>query len=166
MMKARSHRSSLYRLTAVSLATALSAVGAFLKVPGPVGSIALDSWPGYLSVLVLGPEGATVAFTGHLASALTAGLPLGLPLHCAIAIEMVFCSLAFGWVKARLGAIAGALAAVFLNALAAPAILLPWLGKGLVASLILPLFLAASMNVVAALAVYRTVPFGRLLHGE
>jgi riboflavin transporter FmnP len=157
-------RSSLKRLTTVSLLTALSAVGAFLKLPGPVGSIALDSWPGYLAVLVLGPVGAVVASTGHLASAFTAGFPLTLPLHFAIAAEMGLCALAFGWVKARLGTVAGAAAGTLLNAVVAPVLLLPWLGKGLVASLILPLFVAASVNVAVALAVYRAVPIGRSTH--
>jgi hypothetical protein len=146
----------------MSLATALAAVGAFLKVPGPVGTIALDSWPGYLSVLVFGPEGAVVAFAGHLASAFTAGFPLGLLLHCIIAVEMALCALAFRWGVLRIGALPGALLAIVLNGLAAPVALLPWLGRGLVVSLVLPLSLAATVNVAAALAVYRVVPFRRL----
>jgi len=161
----RSSSSRLRRLTIMSLAVSLSAVGAFIKVPGPVGSIALDSWPGYLSALALGPDGAVVAFAGHLASALSAGFPLGLVLHLVVAGEMALCALAFRWVSLRAGVVAGAIAAVALNGLVAPVALVPWLGWGLVVSLFLPLSLAAAANVIAASVAYQVIPFWRFTSG-
>ncbi|MCG8616904.1 MAG: ECF transporter S component, partial [Desulfobacterales bacterium] len=51
---------------------ALSAVGAMIKIPSPVGTIGLDSGPGYFCGLAFGYRtGSLVIFIGHL---LTAGI--------------------------------------------------------------------------------------------
>jgi hypothetical protein len=85
------------RLTLAALMVGLSALGAFIKIPGPLGSIAMDSCPGYLYASLCGPAaGAAVAFVGHLASALTAGFPLGVPFHLLVAGEMALCASVYG----------------------------------------------------------------------
>ena len=77
------------RVSRVSIFIALSAVGAFIKIPGPLGSIALDSFPGYLSELLFGyVDGGIVIGSGHIISAAIIGFPLGI-LHLFIAIFMI-----------------------------------------------------------------------------
>ena len=57
----------------------------------------MDSCPGYLYASLCGPAaGAAVAFVGHLASALTAGFPLGVPFHLLVAGEMALCASVYG----------------------------------------------------------------------
>ncbi len=85
-----------------ALMVALSAVGAFIKIPSPLGSIAMDSSPGYLYASLCGPlGGAPVAFFGHLASAFTVGFPLGVPIHLVVAAEMGLCAAVYGWIGRR-----------------------------------------------------------------
>lgn len=79
-----------------SLFIALSVVGAMIKVPAIIGSIALDSFPALVSAVVLGSGvGAFVGGLGHLLSALIGGMPLG-PFHFIVAAEMAFLVWAFG----------------------------------------------------------------------
>ncbi|MGE5579301.1 MAG: hypothetical protein ACM3WU_04575 [Bacillota bacterium] len=144
-------------IAVMALSVALAAAGAFIKIPSPVGTVALDSWPGYACSLVLGPSGSWVAFAGHLASALVSGFPLGPALHAVIALEMALCALAFAWVTRRFGYVAGVTVAVLLNGLTAPFALSPWLGMPLVVTLFVPLTVAAFVNVTLAALVGRAV---------
>jgi len=146
---------SIRRLVLAGLLVALSAVGALAKLPGPVGSIALDSWPGFFAAMALSPGmGALVAGCGHLASAATAGVPLSPLVHLVIAAEMAACAAAAGWARRRVGLPAAAITAVFLNGVAAPAVLAPVLGGGFFAAVVIPLSVAAACNVMAAAAAY------------
>ncbi|WP_332646835.1 ECF transporter S component [Lysinibacillus sp. 54212] len=79
---------TIYVLT--GLIAALCAIGNFIKIPGPITTAALDSAPALLSVAFLPPlfSGLTAAI-GHIATGLTAGMPLG-PFHAVIALEMFF----------------------------------------------------------------------------
>lgn len=68
---------------------ALSAIGAFIKIPVGIGSAALDTVPALVSASFLPPIYAGAAsLIGHLSSSLYAGFPLG-PLHIIIAVEML-----------------------------------------------------------------------------
>src|SRR5690625_6606171 len=68
---------------------ALCAIGGLLKIPLGIGSTALDSAPALLAAGFLPPMFAGIAaMTGHVASALYAGFPLG-PFHLLIALEML-----------------------------------------------------------------------------
>lgn len=144
---------------------AASAVGGIIKIPSPVGSIALDSLPGYFVAGFYGPLlGGVVGSVGHLASAATSGFPLG-PLHIAIAIQMVlWCSL-YGFVIRALDRtwavwLATGIA-VLLNGLAAPFLLVPvGLPLGLAKTLWPFLLLASALNVLLATAALLTA--GRL----
>ncbi len=79
----------LIRVGRDSIFIALSGVGAFIKIPGPLGSIALDSFPGYLSELLFSYiDGGIIIGFGHIISAMTVGFPLGI-LHLFIAMFMV-----------------------------------------------------------------------------
>lgn len=75
-------------ISTLAVFIALSVVGAALKIPSPIGSVALDSFPALLAAVILGPvAGGIVAGLGHIVSALIAGMPLG-PFHFLIMIEM------------------------------------------------------------------------------
>ncbi|MDN4606034.1 ECF transporter S component [Sporosarcina highlanderae] len=76
------------KLTVTALFAALCAVGGFIKIPSGVGSLALDTVPALLSASFLPPVFVGFAsMTGHIASAMYAGFPLG-PFHILIALEM------------------------------------------------------------------------------
>lgn len=49
------------RIARVAILVALSAVGAFIKLPSPTGTVALDSAPGFVAAAAFGPgEGAKI----------------------------------------------------------------------------------------------------------
>ncbi|MFZ3588605.1 ECF transporter S component [Bacillus sp. DJP31] len=74
----------------------LSVVGAGIKIPLGISSLALDSAPALLAAIILGPiYGAIVGGLGHLLSAFFGGLPLG-PFHALIAVEMAGILYLFG----------------------------------------------------------------------
>lgn len=76
------------KLTLAALFISLSAIGGMIKIPLGIASIALDSMPALVAVLFFSaPLAGTIAFFGHLISALFGGLPLG-PFHLIIAAEM------------------------------------------------------------------------------
>jgi len=92
------------RVARVAILVALSGVGAFIKIPSPTGTVALDSAPGYLAAVAFSPlEGGVVGALGHLISAATAGFPLGLPIHLIIAAEMFVFAWLFGLLARPLG---------------------------------------------------------------
>ncbi|TQR21136.1 ECF transporter S component [Psychrobacillus vulpis] len=75
-------------LTLAAMFAALSAIGAFVKIPVGIGSAALDTVPALVSAAFLPPAYAGAAsLIGHLSSSLYAGFPFG-PLHIIIAAEM------------------------------------------------------------------------------
>lgn len=76
-------------LLLAALISAICVIGSFIKVPVPgIPSAALDSAPAFLSVFFLPPLYAgAVGAIGHLATAITSGMPLG-PFHLFIAVEM------------------------------------------------------------------------------
>ncbi|MFJ7994307.1 ECF transporter S component [Peribacillus frigoritolerans] len=76
------------KISAIAIFIALSAVGAMIKIPSPIGSIALDSFPALLAAVILGPvSGAIVAGLAHIISAFIGGMTLG-PFHFLIMVEM------------------------------------------------------------------------------
>ncbi|MEH7382841.1 ECF transporter S component [Bacillus sp. JJ1533] len=79
---------SVRKMSLLALFIALSVVGASIKVPAIVGSVALDAFPALLASVFFGlGAGAIVGGLGHILSALFSGMPLGF-LHFIIAIEM------------------------------------------------------------------------------
>ncbi|SNS82920.1 Protein of unknown function [Bacillus sp. OK838] len=84
------------KISAIAIFIALSAVGAMIKIPSPIGSIALDSFPALLAAVILGPvSGAIVAGLGHIISAFMGSMPLG-PFHFLIMAEMAVLVWMFG----------------------------------------------------------------------
>jgi len=83
-------------VSGLAMLTALSVVGAMIKIPAIVGSVALDVFPALLASVLFGAgAGALVGAFGHLLSALIGGFPLG-PLHFLIAGEMAVLVWVFG----------------------------------------------------------------------
>ncbi len=161
------------QLVAIGLLLALSAIGAQLKI---FGSIAFDSAPAFLAAILIGPvAGGIVGLLGHMITAMTSGFPYGLPIHIVVAVMMYVSCWGFGVVFKRFGAVAGGVAAVLLNGpvsltvsayvmmqlYGAPMNAVLMSDTGLTAALVLPfiavLTLAALLNVLISLAVYKPV---------
>lgn len=140
----------------VAVFVALAAAGGLLKMPSPVGSIALDSAPGFFVAGFFSPLlGGIVGAAGHLASAGVAGFPLAVA-HILIAVlQFVWCYI-FG-VIVRKGRrywalILASAVAVVLNGVAAPLILaaLMPMFREMLTVLIPFLLLASGANVLLA----------------
>jgi len=149
------------RIGTIAAFVAASFVLGLVKLPAPVPSVALDSSPGYFLSAYLSPViGGIVGALGHLASAASAGFPLG-HVHIVVAGQMFFWCLVFGMIARAInrhwGLGVAAVVAVVLNGVIGPLMvgalgLVPWtLAKG-----IIPLLtFAASLNTaVASLAVF------------
>lgn len=114
------------RLGLIAAFVAASYVLGLIKLPAQVGSVAFDSSPGYFLSAYLDPWiGGIVGALGHLASAASAGFPLGY-VHLVVSFLMFFCVAVFGLIARAINkhwglALAG-LAAVFLNGVLLPLI--------------------------------------------
>ncbi|MDQ0218586.1 ECF transporter S component [Peribacillus cavernae] len=87
---------SVRKLSWAAIFIALSAAGAFIKIPALIGSVALDSFPALLAAVLLGPaSGAVIAGAGHIVSAILGGMPLG-PFHFLIMFEMAILAWGYG----------------------------------------------------------------------
>jgi uncharacterized membrane protein len=152
--------SSVRRITRIALLIALSAVGALIKVPSPTGTVALDSTPGYLGALMFGSkEGAIIAALGHLFSAATAGFPLSVPLHAFVAVQMALWAAAFGYIKRKVNMTVAAGVAAFLNGVVGAAMLIPipGLGAAFFTVMVVPLFVASAINILASIILYAAI---------
>ena len=77
------------RISRMAVLIALSVVGAFVKIPTPVGSPALDSVPAYFATMMKKwdwKEAAVIAVLARLLAAATEGFPLGIFAQIALAI--------------------------------------------------------------------------------
>ncbi len=138
------------RLALPAVLVALSAVGSFIKIPSLIGTPALDSAPGYFAALVLGAgPGAAVAGIGHLLTALSAGFPLGLPIHGLIAAGMAGCAAATAILRRLAGPWVACAGGVLLNGIALPAafVLVPGFGPAFFLAMVVPLLVASLLNV-------------------
>lgn len=143
-------------LVKLALLTALSVVGSYLKFPSPVGSIALDSLPGYLGALVFGGEaGALILALGHLLSALNSGFVLG-PLHLLIALMMGGCGYIFIYLKKK-NIYLAVLLTTLINGIASAAVLIPFLGRAFFYGTAPLLSLAAFVNILLAVIIFRLI---------
>lgn len=79
---------NIRKMSLIALFITLSVIGASIKIPAIIGSIALDVFPAILAGAFFGAvPGAIVGGFGHMVSALIGGMPLG-PLHFIVAISM------------------------------------------------------------------------------
>lgn len=138
------------KISWLALFVALSVVGGMIKVPAPISSVALDSFPALIAAVLLCPAaGAATGAFGHLFSAFLGGFPMG-PLHVIIAIEMA----AVMWLFGRLyrgGFKRSALFSfILLNGVAAPAPFILFLGVPFYMSAVPGIVIAAALNGIAA----------------
>ncbi len=148
----------------MSVFIALRAVGALTKIPSPTGTVALDACPGYFVAAAYGyREGAFVAAIGHLLTALTIGFPLGLPVHCYIALQMAVWAAAFRLLTVRVHPVAGIVGGIVLNGLGSSYLMVPIGGLGLATALLLPLLVGSFVNVLLASIAYSVVKRSNLL---
>jgi uncharacterized membrane protein len=147
--------------------SALSIAGGLIKIPSPIGSIALDSAPGFFTAAFYGPLlGAAVGAIGHMGSAATGGMPLG-ALHIMVAILMAIVCWIFGFL-ARRGAsvyllVVAAVLAVALNGIVVP-LVLTLVPGGLpkeMAFTLMPILCAASATniILASFAAWSSTKF-------
>ena len=146
------------RVAYIAIFVALSAVGAMIKIPSPVGSIGFDSAPGYFCALVFGYRGGAAVLTiGHMLTSGIVGFPLGLPLHLFVAAQMALWAVVFRWIVLKFGLIVGSTAAVLLNGVLSSFTMLFVGGLGAV-WVIMPFLVAGSLaNVLLAAIAYRAV---------
>lgn len=152
------------RVAYMAVFIALSAVGAMIKIPSPVGTIGLDSAPGYFCGLAFGyMEGIWVIFIGHLITAGIIGFPLGIPLHLFIGLQLAAWVIVFRWISRKLGQVAGTITAVFLNGIVSAFTMFFVGGMGAVLGT-MPFLIAGSLvNVLIAVISYRIVHRGGLV---
>jgi uncharacterized membrane protein len=132
---------------------ALSVIGSFIHLPGPISTVAFDSAPGFFAALYFGPlDGAAVSGIGHIATSIINGFPLGI-LHFPIAIGLACAGAAIGWVNTRWNAFAGLGVGVLINT-ALVVLAVPAIGWAATVSFVPFLFLAACVNAIAAGAAY------------
>ncbi|AZU61809.1 ECF transporter S component [Neobacillus mesonae] len=135
-----------------ALFTALSVVGAAIKVPAVVASVALDAFPALLAAALLGGgAGALVGALGHLISALLGGFPLG-PMHFLIAGEMAVLVWLFGVVYEKKHKLSAGGLFVLGNSFAAPFPFIFLVSKAFYIAMVPSLLIGSILNTVVALA--------------
>ncbi|HEX5598362.1 MAG TPA: ECF transporter S component [Micromonosporaceae bacterium] len=146
------------RVARTAILVALSAVGAFIKLPSPTGTVALDSAPAFLAGAAFSPaEGSIVGALGHLLSALTTGFPLGLPVHLLVAAEMALFVAVFAFLARRVNIWLAVVIGILLNGIGGAAIMIPIGGVGLFAALVLPLTVGSAINILVGTAAMRAL---------
>lgn len=146
------------RIARVAILIALSAVGAFIKLPSPTGTVALDAAPAFVAGAAFSAgEGAIVGAIGHLFSALVTGFPLGLPIHLLVAASMALFVWIFGVIARKINIWVAAVAGILLNGIGGAALLIPIYGFGIFATLVLPLLIGSVINVVIAVVVVKVL---------
>lgn len=111
---------NIKKITLLALFIGLSVVGAMIKIPAVVTSVALDAFPALLAAVYFGPlAGGVVGGAGHMVSAIIGGMAMG-PLHLLIALEMFVLVCLFGSFYQRGRKYAAAAVFFIGNALIAP----------------------------------------------
>ena len=142
-----------YRAARIPVFCALSVIGSFIHLPGPISTVAFDSAPGFFAALYFGPlDGAAVSGIGHIATSVINGFPLGI-LHFPIALGLACAGAAIGIVKTKLNAIMGLVVGIIINT-ALVVLAVPAIGWAATISFTPFLFLAACVNAIAAGVAY------------
>ena len=149
-----------YRIARITVFCALSVVGSFFHLPGPVQTVAFDSAPGFFAALYFGPvDGAVVSGIGHLATSIVNGFPLGV-LHFPIALGLSAAGAVTRFLNQKLNFMYGIVSGIAINT-ALIVLAIPVLGWAGVISFLPFLFLAACLNGLVASAAYLSLR-GRL----
>jgi uncharacterized membrane protein len=124
----------------------LAILGAMIKIPVVLGSIALDSLPALVAAVFFGSVfGGAVGCFGHLLSALTAGFPLGI-FHLLIGVEMGILVWLFGVLYKKRGKWLAAIIFFIGNSIVAPLPFYFILGKAFYISVVPALMIGSGIN--------------------
>lgn len=157
-------RFNVKQLALMAIFIALSAVGALIKIPSPVGTIGLDSAPGFFAALAFGYlEGITVISIGHLLTAAVVGFPLSIPVHILIAIQMALWAVSFRWANRKFGIITAVIAAILLNGVISSFTMLPISGMGAVLGVMPFLVIGSAINIIIAAVAFKAVKGSKLI---
>lgn len=152
------------RIAIMAVFIALSAVGALIKIPSPVGTVGLDSAPGFFSALAFGGiEGSIVIAIGHLLTSAVVGFPLGIPMHLVIAVEMAIFALIYRFIYKKMGLIAAVVVTSLLNGVVGAFMVFPMGGMGAVLGLMPFLLVGSVLNVVVSALAYKALKGSRLI---
>lgn len=159
-MKIRSAVSTPKHIALAGLLIALSYVGAFLKFQG---TIALDALPAFFGAIFLGPfYGGIIGALGHFFTALFSGFPLSFPLHVLISLLMMGTVQVFGVLYQKGQRVLAAAAGIILNGPISLLVLsvvssfigLPFHGKWMFFSLVVPLSAASAVNILGSILIW------------
>lgn len=157
------------KISLLAFFVGLAVVGAFIKIPAVVSSVALDSFPALLAAAFFGGgAGAVVAGLGHLVSAIIGGLPLG-PLHFIVAVEMAVIAAVFAAIYRKGRKWTASIFFVIANALIAPLPFIFFYGVAFFIALIPSLAIGSVINMVIALLLIprlETIFVGAYYKGE
>lgn len=143
-------------ISEIVIFSALSGVGAMIPVPSPVGSVALDSFPGYFMALWRGTaSGALVCAVGHLLSSIRSGFPLGY-FHVPVILLMAFVGAITAMTSKKFGVAAGLASGIAVNT-AGAVLAVPAMGWEILPALTPLLFAASLINAALAGIVYKAI---------
>ncbi|MBM7661192.1 putative membrane protein [Bacillus mesophilus] len=147
--------SSLKKQTFIILFFGLSAIGAAIKIPLGISSIALDSAPALLATILLGPiYGAIIGAGGHFISAYLGGLPLG-AFHLLIALEMGVIIYLTGVLCKKGTPIIGLCFFIICSTVVAPLPFYFILTSAFYWTILFPLFVGSTLNSIIVAAIYK-----------
>jgi uncharacterized membrane protein len=145
------------KLVLMAMFIALSFIGAYIKIPSPVGSIAFDSMAGYLAGLVFGGGlGGVVGFLGHILTSANTGFPLSLPVHLIVAFMMFISVYLYGLTYEKINVFVAAFLGILVNGVVSPLALLlfPQFGWPFFLGITPFLLIASTLNVILSIVVY------------
>lgn len=154
-------------LAVMAIFIALSAVGSLIKIPSPLGTVALDSAPGFFSAVAFGPwVGFIVIAIGHILTSAIVGFPFTLPVHLLIALGMGLCALVFRWLGRRTlaGLVIAVVVTTLLNSFGLALVVLPIGGWAMYVASLPSLLVGAAANLVIAAVAYYAVRDSKLLN--
>lgn len=148
------------KMSLLALFVALSIIGAMIKIPAIVGSVALDAFPALVVVVLLGTRsGMFVAAMGHLMSSLIVGMPLG-PMHLFVAVEMAVIVWIFGVLYQSGKKWIACIVFIILNGIIAPLPFALLLSLPFYISLVPSVLVGSALNgVLALIFIQRFEPF-------
>lgn len=157
---------STKKLSLLALFIALSVIGASIKIPAIVGSVALDAFPALLASILLGKyQGAIIAGFGHMVSALLTGMILG-PMHVIIAVEMAIMVWCFSVIYQSGKKKSAGIFFILSNSILAPLPMIFLFSEDFYYALLPSLFIGATLNTILALVLipkFKTIFSERLV---
>lgn len=148
------------KMILIALFIAISYIGALIKLPGSMSTIALDSFAGYLGGLILGSVyGAFIAMFAHLVVSMTAGFPLSLVVHIIISLMMFISVFAYSKLSKKYSIFIGSIVGIILNGVIMPLALMifPFMDRGFLISLIPILTIASVTNIILSNVLYASL---------